>query len=129
MHEPGYELAVFDDGTLVYGPPLRGRRPVIAGPDDLARVRFLAALCVGFRGANEGELCDDAVVLRLTCADGQRTHAGSDRCRKDETRGRQIALRGLQEPELASCGCANERGGARPGARLTPRPRARWRAT
>jgi hypothetical protein len=102
--EPAYELAVFDDGTLVY----EGHRCVRLGglilarlsADDLVAVRdLLAALCVGLEGLNDGELCEDAVTLRLTCSNGERSHTGSDHCRKDDEKGRRIeALRaGLVE--------------------------------
>jgi hypothetical protein len=102
--EPSYELAVFDDGTLVY----EGHRCVRIGgliltrlsPDDLVAVRdLLAALCVGLDRLSDGELCEDAVTLRLTCANGGHALAGTDHCRKDDPQGRRIeALRaGLLE--------------------------------
>ena len=124
--EPGYEVAVFDDGTVVY----EGHRCVRVGglivarlgPDDLQRVRdLLAALCVGPEGFNDGELCDDAVTLRLGCVNGERAHVGSDHCRKDDAQGRRLeALRtGLEETlDLVSyLGEPTTRQACSPGAR------------
>jgi hypothetical protein len=97
--EPAYELAVFDDGTLVY----EGHRCVRIGgivlarlaPDDLVAVRdLLAGLCVGLDRLSDGELCDDAVTLRLTCTTGGRYLSGTDHCRKNDDQGRTLqALR------------------------------------
>ena len=65
-------------------------------PNDVLRLvqvrDLLAALCVDFDGSNEGELCDDAVVLRLSCANGPLAHKGSDRCRREDPRGRRIEV-------------------------------------
>jgi hypothetical protein len=133
--EPAYEVAVFDDGTMVY----EGHRCVRIGglvlarlaPDDLVRVRdLLAALCLRFEGINEGELCDDAVSLRLTCASGERAHTVSDHCRKQDAQGRRIeALRaGLVESlELEVwLGEPTDRQACTPGARdLAPHELAR----
>jgi hypothetical protein len=86
--EPAFELAVFEDGTLVY----EGHRCVKVGgavllrlgSDELTRVGdALATLCAGFDAApNDDELCADAATLHVVCTDGERLHAGSDHCRK-----------------------------------------------
>jgi hypothetical protein len=85
--EPAFELALFDDGTLVY----EGHRCVEVGgvivtrlrTDLLARVQdLLATLCVGLAGTLvDDELCGAAATTHLACSDGERIWTGTDHCR------------------------------------------------
>jgi hypothetical protein len=96
--EPAFELALFDDGTLVY----EGHRCVEVGgvvvkrlrPDELTGVTdVLATFCVGLGGTlRDDELCGAAATTHLACSDGERVWTGSDHCRKsDEPEGQRIA--------------------------------------
>jgi len=85
--EPTYELAAFDDGTLVY----EGHRCVKVGgivlthlgADDVTRLKdLLATLCTGLDTTSGDELCDDAATVRISCSNGQQIQSGSDHCRK-----------------------------------------------
>jgi hypothetical protein len=96
--EPGYELAVFEDGTLVY----EGHRCVKIGgvvvarldEDQLEDLRdLLATSCVGLERASDDEVCEDDVrggSVRVTCSNGKEVLSGSDRCWRDEDRGKQV---------------------------------------
>lgn len=85
--EPAYELAVFDDGTMVY----EGHRCVKIGGivlahvglDELTRIKdALATLCTGLDDANnDDELCSDVVTMHVACSNGERIQSGSDHCR------------------------------------------------
>jgi hypothetical protein len=96
--EPAFELALFDDGTLVY----EGHRCVEVGgvvvkrlrADQLTRVSaMLATLCVGLGGTlPDDQLCGAAATTHLACSDGERIWTGSDHCRgPDEPEGQRIA--------------------------------------
>jgi hypothetical protein len=94
--EPAYELAVFDEGTVVY----EGHRCVKVGgvvlthlvPAELTRLEdLLATLCTGLEGVNADELCEEAATLRVACSNGERIQSGSDHCRrKNEAQGQNI---------------------------------------
>lgn len=133
--EPDYEVAVFEDGTMVY----EGHRCVEIGGVVIARLGtepltqledLLAALCVDIDGSRDGELCEDAVTLRVACSSGTRVQSGSDHCRKDEPAGRRIeALRTALLESLALdawIGVPARRQACSTGAReLAPRELAR----
>jgi hypothetical protein len=135
--EPAFELAVFDDGTLVY----EGHRCVKVGGalltrlgrDELTRLGdALAALCAGFDAApNDDELCADAATLHVVCSDGERMHSGSDHCRQHGDAPGQsvdalVAELAEQLDLTAWLGEPTHRQGCTPGARdLSPRELAR----
>ncbi|HVU50517.1 MAG TPA: hypothetical protein VHL80_07505, partial [Polyangia bacterium] len=85
--EPSYELAIFDDGTLVY----EGHRCVEIGGfvlarlggDALTRLRdLLAALCSDLGGVlDDDALCASSATTRVACSDGERIQLGTDHCR------------------------------------------------
>jgi hypothetical protein len=130
--EPAFELALFDDGTLVY----EGHRCVEVGgvvvkrlrPDELTRVTdLLATFCVGLGGTlRDDELCGASATTHVACSDGERIWTGSDHCRKpNEPEGQRIetivaAL--TQRLELASwLGEPTRRQACTPGSRdLSP---------
>jgi hypothetical protein len=88
VDEPSYELAIFDDGTLVY----EGHRCVEIGGlvlarlggDELTRIKdLLAAFCSGLGGTLEDDaLCAAAATTRVACSDGERIQLGTDHCRE-----------------------------------------------
>jgi hypothetical protein len=95
-NEAVYDLAIFEDGTLVY----EGHRCVKLGgtivrrlgPDEVAETRkLLSEFCTDFSRLNENELCEEANVLRVSCSDGTRIVAASDRCRRNEDQGARMA--------------------------------------
>ena len=110
--EAGYELAVFEDGTLVY----EGHHCVKIGgvvvarldEDQLEDLRdLLATSCVGLERASDDEICEDDVrggSVRVTCSNGKEMLSGSDRCWRDEDRGKQVQA--LVSAALAQLGVA-----------------------
>jgi len=95
--EPSYELAIFDDGSLVY----EGHRCVEIGgfvlarlgADELTRIQdLLAAFCAGLGGVLEDDaLCAAAATTRVACSDGERIQLGTDHCRgRDDAHARRI---------------------------------------
>jgi hypothetical protein len=86
--EPAWELAVFDDGTLVY----EGHRCIETGgvlvrrlrADDLAGLReALETLCADLEHpTSNDELCDAKATLHLVCASRDGLRAGNDHCRE-----------------------------------------------
>jgi hypothetical protein len=136
--QPGYELAVFEDGTLVY----EGHRCVKIGGVMMAHLdddrlddlrELLATSCVGLELASADEVCEDDVrgaSVRVTCSNGKQVLSGSDRCRRDEEPGRRA--RELASALLAHLGVVpwlgdpTERQACGPGARdLAPHEIAR----
>jgi hypothetical protein len=106
-YEAAYEVAVFDDGTLVY----EGHRCVKVGglvlrhldASEIGRLREqLAAACVGFDTLSAGEICGDERGLRLSCSNGERILVGTDHCRRDDEQG--VRLRQLASALLDSLG-------------------------
>jgi hypothetical protein len=85
--QPGWELAVFDDGTLIY----EGHRCVETGgvlvthlrADELGALRdAVETLCPEIEHpTTEDELCD-TTTLRLVCASRIRLALASDHCRE-----------------------------------------------
>lgn len=84
-----WELAVFDDGTMVY----EGRRCVETGGlsvkhlDDSAMQAvhaLIAAECADFPNAKSDELCIEHGSTRIACADGEHVAKGSNRCTADD---------------------------------------------
>jgi len=95
--EPSYELAVFDDGTLVYEGhrcvEVGGLALVRLGGDALTRIKdLLAAFCADLGGILEDDaLCASAATTRVACSDGQRIQLGTDHCReRNEAHARRI---------------------------------------
>jgi hypothetical protein len=93
--DAAYELALFQDGTLVY----EGHRCVKVGglivtrlsADELARVRAqLAAGCVGLGASPQEEVCDGGVHTRVTCSNGEQVLTGDDRCRRERDDGKRL---------------------------------------
>jgi hypothetical protein len=93
--EPRYDVALFDDGTLVYaghrcvkvGGRLIARLPVA----QLAEVRtFLAGACKDLDRTTDDQVCDDGGV-RIACSDGRALLSGSDRCRRSGEVGQRLA--------------------------------------
>ena len=86
--EPAWELAVFDDGTLVY----EGHRCIETGgvlirrlrADDLDGLRdALEPLCTEVEHPNsDDEACADTTVLQVVCASPNRVRHSNDRCRE-----------------------------------------------
>ncbi|HXJ21352.1 MAG TPA: hypothetical protein VMT03_14065 [Polyangia bacterium] len=86
--EPAWELAVFDDGTLVY----EGHRCIETGGVLVRRLRTgqvsglrdaLETLCPNLEEPhNQDELCDSRTVSRVVCASRDRMRVGSDHCRE-----------------------------------------------
>lgn len=86
--QPGWELAVFDDGTLVY----EGHRCVETGGVLVTRLRAdglgalrdtIETLCSDIeQPTNDDELCDTATTLRVVCAGHDRLQLASDHCRE-----------------------------------------------
>jgi hypothetical protein len=86
--QPGWELAVFDDGTLVY----EGHRCVEVGgvlvmrlrTDEMGALRdTIETLCPDIEHpGNDDELCDTATTLRVVCASHDRLQLASDHCRE-----------------------------------------------
>jgi hypothetical protein len=86
--EPAWEVAVFDDGTLVY----EGHRCIETGgvlvmhlrAGDLGALReALETLCPDIEHpANDDELCDTKAILRVVCASHDRLRLSSDHCRE-----------------------------------------------
>jgi len=138
-YEAAYELAIFDDGTLVY----EGHRCVKVGgvvlrrldADELAQVReLLARSCVAFESASEDEICGGDSGLRVACSNGAEMFRGTDHCRRDGEQG--AALRVLATALLDQVGVAawlgeqTLRQACQPGARdLAPRELSRALAT
>lgn len=83
---PTYEVSVFDDGTVIY----EGDRCVKVGgtvvtrlaPDDLRKLQgFLGEACVEADASDGDELCQERErIIHVTCSDGVRVHARSNRC-------------------------------------------------
>jgi hypothetical protein len=93
--EPSYEVALFDNGLLVY----EGHRCVKLGglvveqaaPDAVDAVRaLLSEQCTGLDTATDDQLCEDAGGLRVTCSNGQDVLSGSDHCRRGQEAGRRL---------------------------------------
>jgi hypothetical protein len=134
--EPAYEVAVFDDGTVVY----EGHRCVEVGgvtltrlpADELTRLRdLLPALCAALDAPNDDELCADAATVHVLCASGERMRVGTDHCRAtDEARARRVdaLVSALDERvELsARLGAPAHRQACSPGARDLA-PHELWR--
>jgi hypothetical protein len=130
--EPAFELALFDDGTLVY----EGHRCVEVGGVIVTRLRselltrvqdLLAALCVGLAGTlQDDELCGASATTHLACSDGERIWTGTDHCRgPSEPEGQRVQaiVAALSEPlALGSwLGTPTRRQACTPGARdLSP---------
>jgi hypothetical protein len=86
-YEPSYEIALYDDGTLIY----EGHRCVKLGGLMLARLgaaevaalkEQLATSCTGLDTASDDEVWADPGGLRLTCSNGRELLTGSDHCRR-----------------------------------------------
>ena len=95
-YDAAFELALFQDGTLVY----EGHRCVKLGglivtrlsADELARVRAqLTAGCVGLGASPQEEVCDGGVHTRVTCSNGEQVLTGDDRCRRESDDGKRLA--------------------------------------
>jgi hypothetical protein len=138
-YEAAFELAIFDDGTLVY----EGHRCVKVGGvvlrrldgEEIGQVReLLARSCVAFDSASDDEICGEDGGLRVSCSNGEQMFRGTDRCRRGgEQSG---ALRGLAAALLDRVGVAAWLGGptqrqaCQPGASdLAPRELSRALAT
>lgn len=87
--QPIWELAVFDDGTLVY----EGRRCVETGglsvkhldEDAMQAVHeLIAAKCTDLPTAKSDEICIEHAATRVACADGEHVAKGNNRCTADE---------------------------------------------
>ena len=95
--ESAWELAVFDDGTLVY----EGHRCIETGgvlirrlrADDLEGLRdALAPLCADVEGpSSDDEICTEKVVLHVVCASRDRLRLSNDHCRERyPTQGKEV---------------------------------------
>lgn len=86
--EPAWELAVFDDGTLVY----EGHRCIESGGvlvrrlrgDDLEGLRdALEPLCAEVEHpSSDDEACAEKTVLHVMCASRDRVRLSNDHCRE-----------------------------------------------
>jgi len=86
--DPGWEIGVFDDGTLVY----EGHHCVETGgllvtrlrSDELAALReAVETLCPEIEHpTTEDELCDSPTTIRLVCASRDGLQLASDHCRE-----------------------------------------------
>jgi hypothetical protein len=130
--EPAFELALFDDGTLVY----EGHRCVEVGgvivtrlrTEQLARVQdLLSTQCVGLGGTlRDDELCGASATTHLACSDGERIWTGTDHCRgPSEPEGQRVeALVAALSEQLALgswLGTPTRRQACTPGSRdLSP---------
>ena len=86
--EPAWELAVFDDGTLVY----EGHRCIETGgvlvrrlrTEDLESLRdVLDPLCAAVEHpSGDDEVCTDTAVVHVVCASRDRLRLSSDHCRE-----------------------------------------------
>src|SRR5262249_13379221 len=57
----------------------------------VGRVRdLLAHDCVGLDTLTENELCGDSSRLRVACSNGREVLTGSDRCARNEDRGKRL---------------------------------------
>jgi hypothetical protein len=84
--QPGWELAVFDDGTLVY----EGHRCVEMGgvlvmrlpADEIGALRdTIETLCPEIdHPTSDDEICEKATSLRVVCAGRDRLQLASDHC-------------------------------------------------
>jgi len=135
--QPGWELAVFDDGTLVY----EGHRCVETGgllvmrlrADELAALReAIETLCADLEHpTTDDELCDIATTLRMVCAGHDRLQLASDHCRERyPSVGRQldavVALLEGRSPLASWVGPPTRRLACAPGSRdLSPHDLAR----
>jgi len=93
--EPSYEVALFDNGLLVY----EGHRCVKLGGLVVERVGaetvdgirdLLSEQCADLDTATDAELCEGWGDLRLTCSNGRDILSGSDHCRRDRPEGQRL---------------------------------------
>jgi hypothetical protein len=124
-NEPAYEVAAFEDGTLLY----EGHRCVKVGgitvkrldPYELRDLReMLARSCGGFKGAPSSEVCIERGALKVTCTNGDKVVKGTDRCSGNDQNGKALnafAEEVLDNVDLASAiGEPTERQGCEIGA-------------
>jgi hypothetical protein len=93
--QPRYEIALFDDGTIVYAGhscvKVAGRLIVRLSVGQLADARaFLASACKDIDSATDDEVCDDRGSVRIACSDGRAILSGSDRCRRNSDVGQRL---------------------------------------
>jgi hypothetical protein len=129
--EPVYELALYDDGTVVY----EGHRCVRLGglvftrldAQEVSDVRqLLATSCADLDLTSEDELCPDPGSLRVSCSNGRELLTGSDHCRRDAEQGTRLAALAADLIGMAGAltwlGAPTERQACEPGNRdLAPR--------
>jgi hypothetical protein len=95
--EPRFDLAVFDDGVVIYSGHRCVRRPGVAvdqlTSEGLRGVKELvSSWCRSRPAVAENELCvEGGTVREVLCSDGEHVQSATDRCRRDPAADEQLA--------------------------------------